>query len=139
MNLSAEALAAAESSTQRKIEEYETIFGESWELVFRLAAKAAGKPGVVTDQDEVRWRDSETRSFSAQVDALGKIAQMLEVPVSELWERIPGVTDGDVQRWREAAKNGDGIAALASALDRQKRPAANDDSLEGGGESGADD
>lgn len=122
VNLSAEALAAAESSTQRKIEEYETIFGESWELVFRLAARAAGDASAVSDEDEVRWRDSATRSFAAQVDALGKIAQMLQVPVQELWERIPGVTDGDVTRWKKAADKGDGMALLASALERQRQP-----------------
>lgn len=142
VNLSAEALAAAESSTQRKIEEYETIFGESWELVFRLAARAAGKPDSASDEDEVRWRDSETRSFAAQVDALGKIAQMLGVPVTELWERIPGVTDGDVRRWKAAAQSGDGMAMLAAALDRQRAPATGPDP-EGdappeGGASGSD-
>jgi len=117
VNLSADALAAAEASTQRKTEEYETIFGEAWEQVFRLAAYAQGDAEAFEDTGaQVRWRDTEARSLAATVDALGKMAQMLHVPFEALWERIPGVTDTDVQTWREMAKDTDGIRALADAL-----------------------
>lgn len=131
VNLSADALAAIESSTQRKVGEYETIFGESWEQVFRLAAAADGNVEAAQDQEaEVRWRDTEARSLASTVDALGKIAQMLQVPVEGLWERIPGVTDGDVERWRELRGQADGMALLASALERQAAPAAPADPTE---------
>lgn len=125
INLSADALAAAEASTQRKMGEYETIFGEAWEQVFRLAALAAGDLEAATDTSaQVRWRDTEARSLASTVDALGKMAQMLMIPVEGLWERIPGVTDQDVERWRELAGKADGMAALAAALTRQATPAA---------------
>ena len=39
INLSAEALAAAEQTERRKVTEYETMFGESWEQVLALAAQ----------------------------------------------------------------------------------------------------
>lgn len=125
VNLSADALAAAEASTQRKVSEYETIFGEAWEQVFRLAAYAADDlEGALDESSQVRWRDTEARSLAQTVDALGKISQMLMVPPSELWERIPGVTDGDVERWKEAAGQQDSLAALADVLSRQTEPTA---------------
>lgn len=125
VNLSADALAAAEAATQRKIGEYETLFGESWEQVLRLAALAAGDRTSAADtSSQVRWRDTEARSMAAAVDALGKMVQMLGVPAEAAWERIPGVTDTDVERWRELAKSADGLTQLAAQLARRAEPAA---------------
>lgn len=117
VQLSAEALAAAEASTQRKTQEYETLFGESWEQSLRLGARAQGNREAAQDTSaQVRWRDTEARTLSATVDALGKMAQMLMVPVEGLWERIPGVTDQDVEAWKELTRSGDSMRALAEAL-----------------------
>ncbi|MFD6638320.1 phage portal protein [Micromonospora chalcea] len=126
VNLSADALAAAEASTQRKIGEYETIFGESWEQVLRLAALADGDMTSAADATaQVRWRDTEARSMAAAVDALGKMVQMLSVPAEAAWERIPGVTQDDLDRWREMAKSSDGLAQLAETLSRRAQAAPN--------------
>lgn len=124
VNLSADALAASAAATQGRISEYETLFGESWEQVFRLASVADGDAEALTrDADaEVRWRDTEARSMAATVDALGKMAQMLGVPAEALWERIPGVTDGDVKRWREMRSETDVFGALAGEIARQAAP-----------------
>jgi hypothetical protein len=120
VNLSADALAAAEASTQRKGAEYETLFGESWEQTLRLAALADGDlEGAADTSAQVRWRDTEARSLAQTVDALGKMVQMLAVPAEAAWERIPGVTDQDVERWREMRNSGDSLSALAEALTRQ--------------------
>ncbi|MDG4792692.1 phage portal protein [Micromonospora sp. WMMD1082] len=120
VNLSADALAAAEASTQRKIGEYETIFGESWEQVLLLAALADGDTESANDDSaQIRWRDTEARSMAATVDALGKMVQMLSVPAEAAWERIPGVTDQDIKRWREMAKSSDGLTQLAAQLARR--------------------
>lgn len=125
VNLSADALASVEATTTRKSAEYETIMGESWEQTLRLASLAAGDPdGAADTASQVRWRDTEARSLAASVDALGKMVQMLSVPAEAAWERIPGVTDQDIERWRGMASSGDGIAALAEALNRQTAPAA---------------
>ncbi|SCL33039.1 Phage portal protein, SPP1 Gp6-like [Micromonospora nigra] len=127
VNLSADALAAAEAATQRKIGEYETIFGESWEQTLRLAALAAGDAEAARDDSaQVRWRDTEARSMAAAVDALGKMVTMLAVPAEAAWERIPGVTDQDVVRWREMAKSSDGLTQLAAQLARRSEPAPGD-------------
>jgi hypothetical protein len=64
----------------------------------------------------------EIRSLSQAVDALGKAAQMLFVPPSALWGRIPGVEKSDVQEWKEIAEKGDPVTKLQAELARQAAP-----------------
>ncbi|MEV4384028.1 phage portal protein, partial [Streptosporangium sp. NPDC049644] len=74
-NLSAEALAAAESGLQRKIAERKSSFGESHEQTLRLASRAAGdKRGWEDLSAQVVWRDTEARALASTVDALGKLS-----------------------------------------------------------------
>lgn len=116
-NLSAEALAAAESSLSRKVEERKHAFGESWEQVLRLAAFISGdSEGAKDFEAEVRWRDMESRSLAQTADALGKLATMLGVPVEMLWEKVPGWTQQDVTRAKELAENADPFAGLMNDL-----------------------
>jgi hypothetical protein len=123
-NLSAEALAAAESGLQRKISERKSGFGESHEQTLRLASRAAGdKRGWEDLSAQVVWRDTEARALASTVDALGKLKQMLDVPAQELWERIPGVTQTDVTRWRAAATAADAEAQLNAIVEKQKAEA----------------
>src|SRR5690606_17473239 len=119
VNISAEALAAAEAGLTRKANERKTLFGEAWGRVFRLAAAVAGDIASAEDPDaRVIWRDTEARSLSASADALGKLATSLQIPVESLWEMIPGVSPFQLREWREArAQNMAGSAAeIAAAL-----------------------
>src|SRR5690606_3727468 len=59
------------------------------------------------------------RAFAATVDGLGKLVQMLGIPPQELWERVPGAPQQDVERWKATASQGDASANLAAMLDRQ--------------------
>lgn len=117
VNLSAEALAAAEAGKDRKVDERKTLEGESHEQTFGLVGRAMRVE--VPDDAQVTWRDTSARTFSATVDALGKLATMLGVPPQELWERIPGVTKQDVDRWKNEAQRGNSFAQLTALLDRQ--------------------
>jgi hypothetical protein len=120
VNLSAEALAAAESGLQRKVSERKVTFGESWEQTLRLAGKAAGDARAWEDtSSQIVWRDIEARSLAQTVDALGKLSQMLNVPAEELWERVPGVTQTDVKRWKAVARQADAKGQLNDIIDRQ--------------------
>ena len=124
-NLSAEALAAARASLTAKVEERRYTFGESHEQTLRLAAWVMGdREGAQDRSAQVRWRDTEIRSLSQAADALGKMAQMLGVPVQALWERVPGVTQQDVDTWKAMAAEGDSVAMLAQVLDRQSADVA---------------
>lgn len=120
VNLSAEALAQLESSTQRKKAEFETLFGESWESSFRLASVASRDLKSANDTDsQVRWRDTEAMALNTTVDALGKLNAMLQVPVEALWERVPGVTQTDIDYWKALRDEGDVINTLVSEINRQ--------------------
>lgn len=116
VNLSAEALAAAEAGRDRKVDERKTLLGESHEQTLRLAAKLQGND--IPDDAEVVWRDTSARSFAATVDALGKLVTMLGVPPQLLWERIPGVTKQDVEHWQAVAKTGGAFEQLAALLEK---------------------
>jgi hypothetical protein len=117
INLSAEALAAAEAGKDRKVDERKTGFGESWEQVFSLVGKLTGD--TVPDDAEVVWRDTSARSFAQVVDGLGKLAQMLQIPPEALWERVPGVTQQDIRRWKALRREGDAFQSLEARLRRQ--------------------
>ena len=101
VNLSAEALAAAEANQQRKIAAKRDSFGESWEQVFRLAADIGGDTtGAADSESEVVWRDTEARTFAAIVDGVVKLASA-GVPIEELLTWIPGVTQQQVAAIRD--------------------------------------
>jgi len=102
---SAEALAAARDGLDRLVNERQQSFGESHEQLLRLASKQNGDTTGWNDQSaQVVWRDTSTRAFAATVDALTKLASGLGIPVKALWEKIPGVTKKDVERWSEIAE-----------------------------------
>lgn len=116
-NISAEALAALEAGHRQDIAEHQTSFGESVEQTMRLAGRAMGDTATWEDTSgEVVWRDTTPRSLAQVADAWGKVAQMLGVPPQELWDRLPGVTQQDVRRWRSAAEDDDVLANLQGLL-----------------------
>ncbi|MGE0133752.1 MAG: phage portal protein [Dehalococcoidia bacterium] len=122
VNLSAEALVAAEASQRRKVTERQMSFGESHEQMLALAGTLGGFDVVTSAQ--VRWRDTESRALAATVDALGKMVTMLGVPASALWERIPGVTQQDIERWETAVQEGDVLSRFGDLLARQENGGA---------------
>lgn len=112
-NLSAEALNAARDGLNSKVAEAKSVLGESHEQTMRLASRADGDEAGWRDTSaQVVWRDTESRSLAQTVDALGKLTQMLGVPPEELWEKIPGISQQDVERWKAAAKEGDALGQL---------------------------
>lgn len=117
VNMSAEALAAAEAGRDRKVADRQTLFGEAHEQMLALAGELGGIN--VPDDAQTVWRDTSARSFSAVVDALVKLAEGLGIPASELWERIPGVTQSDVERWKVQAQGSDAMQQLTRLLEGQ--------------------
>lgn len=123
-NLSAEALAAARAAHTQKTTERQKSFGKAHVQALRLAALINGDDDYARDvSGRVTWQDTEIRSMSQAVDALGKAAQMLGVPVKALWGRIPGVERSDVEEWAEMAMEGDPIMRMKAELERQAAPA----------------
>lgn len=115
VNVNAEAITAAETGLSRKVTERQQTFGESWEDVIRLAAKAAGNTEVAADaRIETIWRRTETVSEAQVVDAATKLAS-IDVPIEALWERI-GATPQEITRWKRLATQDALRAALKAPL-----------------------
>lgn len=122
VNLSAEALAAARAGLTQKVVERQKCFGASHVQALRLAALLEGDYDYATDRlSRVTWQDMEIRSMSQAVDALGKAATMLQIPLPALWQRIPGVEKSDVDEWERMAGELDPVDRLAAELARQSR------------------
>jgi hypothetical protein len=130
VNLSAEALAAAEAGRDRKVLLAKTCLGEAHEMLARTMGDLMGVE--IPDDTETIWRDTSARAFGAVVDGLGKLAQMLGIPPEALWDRIPGVTRTDIRRWKELAQEGDALDRLTGLLDQQAASPAEPTSLPGG-------
>jgi hypothetical protein len=62
------------------------------------------------------WRDTTPRSLAQVADALGKLAQLLDVPPRALWEKIPGVTETDIRRWEAMADDRDALGDINQLL-----------------------
>ena len=120
INLSAEALAAAEAGKRRAILENQTVMGESHEQVLNLVTSMMGESPDVSSY--VRWQDTEARALSALVDALGKAVQMLGIPPQALWDRVAdalGASQQEVASWKLLAEQGDPFTQLESFLGAQ--------------------
>ncbi|MFE0187746.1 phage portal protein [Streptomyces sp. NPDC058989] len=130
VNLSAEALAAAESALSRAVDEYKHSMGESWELVLFLCATVVG--AEPDPRAEVLWKDAESRSLAQTVDALGKAVTMLNVPARAMWSRIPGVTARDVEEWAQIQEADDPGLRMADAMASAVAPAPGTERLAGG-------
>ncbi|MGB6116475.1 MAG: phage portal protein, partial [Comamonas sp.] len=114
VNLSAEALAAAEANEQRKLTAKRESFGESWEQVLRLAAEMDGDTETSGDSGaEVVWRDTEARTFAAIVDGVVKLSQA-GVPVEQLLDVVPGMTQQKIQAIQKSMRG----ARVSSLMDR---------------------
>jgi hypothetical protein len=118
--LSAEALAAARASLNQKVTERQKSAGASHAQALRLASALSDYDEYATDvTGRVTWQDMEIRSMSQAADALGKMVQMLGVPPTATWNRIPGVEKSDVQEWVKLAEAGDPITKMQVELERQ--------------------
>ena len=123
VNLSAEALAAAESGLQRKIREKREVLGEGYEQAMRLAAAILGDEDAANDtSSQVHWQDVESRSLAQSADALLKLGQ-LGVPPKMLFQMIPGWTKEDAEQAADELASNNPTGELARALLSAQTPA----------------
>lgn len=116
VNLSAEALAAAESGLQRKIREKREVLGEGYEQALRLSALILGDEEAATaSSSQVHWQDVESRSLAQVADALLKLGQ-LGVPPQMLFQMIPGWTQADAEEATAMLADGSPLDSLIGQL-----------------------
>ncbi|MFG2618037.1 phage portal protein [Streptomyces sp. NPDC048507] len=124
-NISAEALAALSDAHQMDLAEHKSTFGEGLEQMLRLGCLAIGDTEGWNDTaSQVIWRDTQPRSLAQVADALGKLVQGLGIPGPALWDRVPGVTQQDIERWQAMADDQDALGALTQMLAPAPAPAA---------------
>jgi hypothetical protein len=111
INVSGDALMAAEAGLVAKVRRHMGNFGESWEEVVRVALAFMDDPRSADMQSQVIWSDPEQRTWAATVDAVLKM-QTLGVPTEALWAMLPGVTPQDVARWKSMGAGADLIGQL---------------------------
>lgn len=99
LNISGDALKAAESGLASKAKSRTRHFGEAWEKVMRLAFAVLDDPRAKVQDSQTIWSDVETRTEGERVDALTKMAT-LGVPRAALWERW-GASQQEIARWRD--------------------------------------
>ncbi|TXS08241.1 phage portal protein [Streptomyces sp. ms191] len=98
VNISGDALKAAESGLVSKVKQRQRPFGEAIEEVVRLYLRAAGDTRDLS-AIEVIWHNPEFRTEGELVDALLKMST-LGVPHEALWERW-GASQTEISMWRE--------------------------------------
>ena len=91
VNLSAEALKAAEAGLIHKIYQRRRFLEEGLERTMRLA-------GIASSDARIVWKSPEWRTEGELVDALVKMST-LGVPREVLWERW-GATPQEIERWQ---------------------------------------
>jgi len=99
VNISSDALIAAEAGLISKTQRHQDNFAESWEEVIRLALQAEGDVDVADVQVETLWGEVEQRTWGETVDAALKM-KTLEVPTEAVWEMLPDSTPQRIARWR---------------------------------------
>jgi hypothetical protein len=98
VNVSGEALKAAESGLVQKVKRRERFTGEGWEEAMRLAFRLKGDEDRAEAYDaETIWGNPEIMSDAAMADSLAKWAG-LGVPKQALWER-GGASPTEIRRW----------------------------------------
>ena len=114
VNISADAIKAAEAGLVAKVSRRSLHIGEAWEEVMRIALGITEDPNANDLGAEVLWKDFETRSEAQLVDALTKMA-VLGVPTEVLWQRW-GATPQQIEQWKQLKANESSQMALNQAV-----------------------
>lgn len=121
-NVGAETVALIDAPNQRKVLSKQRSFGESWEQALRKAAEFEGLE--VPEDAEVKWRETESRSFAQVVDGISKLVAS-GVPIEAMVDQIPGLTQQQADAIVDAVrrKQATGLAAQVIEAARQSTEA----------------
>lgn len=96
-NIGAEAIAAADASLKRKMDEYKAVLGEQMESFLRLGGHAAGNSTISGDfTSRIQWAVTESIDIQSLSQAIQNLnADDRGIPLEMLWKWIPQWTQGD--------------------------------------------
>lgn len=104
-NLSAEALAAAESGYFRRNALLRSVMGEGYERALRVAASFMGpdyESAASDTSSEVHWADVSHRALSQVADAINKL-DATNAPLEKLYALLPDWTSKDAKEAQRSA------------------------------------
>jgi hypothetical protein len=96
-NIGAEAIAAADASLKRKMDEYKAVLGEQFEAFMRLGGHAAGDKTISGDfSSRTQWAVTESIDIQSLAQAIHQLnADDRGIPFEMLWKWIPQWTQND--------------------------------------------
>jgi hypothetical protein len=100
VNLSGDALTAAESTLASLVKELQLAAGEGHEDMLELAYYASGGTEDFAPTAEMDWLDAEARSFSQVVDGVQKLIAT-GFPKRAAYEMLPGATKTKLDDWMD--------------------------------------
>jgi hypothetical protein len=100
VNISGDALAAAESTLASLVKELQRSAGEGNEDVMEMAYYASGGQEVFPATVEMDWLDAEARSFSQVVDGVQKLIST-GFPKRAAYAMLPGATATRLEQWMD--------------------------------------
>lgn len=125
-NVSTDTAAMIEAAHQRELGIKRESFGESWELVIALGVSMSGDPEPAADAEMI-WRETQARAFGAVVDGMVKLASIpadaMGVPIEDLLDLIPGMTQQKVNAIADALRRRRSQAAFAAVAAAARAPA----------------
>lgn len=113
-NISAETITELRSGFENRVADHKEVLGDSFRWLIRALAVQSGEEADA--QAQCQWQDRSSRSLAQAMDAWSKGAPALSIPDEAAWERLPGVTPADVQRWANMRKREQGRQAYAAIL-----------------------
>lgn len=115
VNLSADAIRAAEAGLISKVRRHHRSLGESWEEVTRLAlrVKDPEDPRGFDQQAQIIWKDPESRSLAERADAATKLASV-NMPWQGIASLVLGLTPQEISRL-DAQRGSDVLSQLLTA------------------------
>lgn len=120
VNVSADALRAAEAGLISKVRRHHRSLGEAWEETLRLAfrVRSPGDPRGKDLSAQVIWKDPESRSMAERADAAAKLATIL--PQKAILQYVLQMTPQEVNRYQA-----EGVAQSLMAAIAQNVPNTN--------------
>lgn len=103
VNISGDALIAAEKGLTSKVKGKQNGFSTGWEDVMRLSFLAMGDEATAKVSAEVIWADAESRTLAQIADPIIKLRQVLGVPLEACWAMLPNVTPQMIEEWKNLA------------------------------------
>lgn len=130
-NIGAEAIAAADASLKRKMDEYKSVLGEQMESFMRLGGHAAGNSAIAEDfTSRVLWAVTENIDIQSLSQAISQLnAEDRGIPFELLWRWVPGWQQSDTQ---------EAIRIRQKLQEERQAQALLEAAMSGGGQGGND-